>query len=262
MTTMIPMSTQFKACTQLLGECGEMWDNPPAWQEHFTAGIEHIVGGYGSVFSVNAISVDGIKTNEACTARANGALAQHVFKQFLEDGGINLMPSTPQVLAHLPRNGYFTWNEHALGGRKALHGSELYQRYLRQLDADDVLFHAVFTSPEKIICVGLLRDQRDPAYGAREHGLIAFLGDAIAERSAVSLQFNSQTGRHRLSPRQQETLDYLINGLSEKEIAREMSLNPRTVHDYVTSIYKKFGFHSRAQLMAAYIQRRFPAKPS
>jgi DNA-binding CsgD family transcriptional regulator len=55
-------------------------------------------------------------------------------------------------------------------------------------------------------------------------------------------------GRHggpALSPREQEILLLLIEGLTDKEIGAALGISPRTVTTHVTSIYNKLGVFSR-----------------
>jgi DNA-binding CsgD family transcriptional regulator len=58
-----------------------------------------------------------------------------------------------------------------------------------------------------------------------------------------------------LSPRQQQTLLYLLDGNSEKQVARRMKLSQHTVHVYVKALYRRFGVSSRAELLAMHFKR-------
>ena len=53
-----------------------------------------------------------------------------------------------------------------------------------------------------------------------------------------------------LSRRAAQTLEQLLGGASEKEIADRMGLSAHTVHQYVKTVYRSFGVRSRAELMA------------
>jgi DNA-binding CsgD family transcriptional regulator len=57
-----------------------------------------------------------------------------------------------------------------------------------------------------------------------------------------------------LTPRLRETLEYLLNGDSERHTALKMSLSVHTVHDYVKLLYAHFGVSSRTALLARWIQ--------
>ena len=61
--------------------------------------------------------------------------------------------------------------------------------------------------------------------------------------------------RHRgsidsLSPRLRETLQHLMLGDNEKQVAYKLKLSPYTIHDYVKALYKHFEVSSRAELLA------------
>lgn len=58
-----------------------------------------------------------------------------------------------------------------------------------------------------------------------------------------------------LSRRATQTLDELLGGASEKEIADRMGLSAHTVHQYVKTVYRAFGVRSRAELMARCLAR-------
>jgi DNA-binding CsgD family transcriptional regulator len=58
-----------------------------------------------------------------------------------------------------------------------------------------------------------------------------------------------------LSVRQQQTLDRLLAGDQEKQVARLLKLSKNTVHIHVKSIYRKYGVCSRPELLAVFIER-------
>ena len=61
-----------------------------------------------------------------------------------------------------------------------------------------------------------------------------------------------------LSPRQLQTLDRLLRGDSEKQIAGALKLSQATVHEYVTGLYRHFKVSSRGELMARFVGRSAP----
>jgi DNA-binding CsgD family transcriptional regulator len=56
--------------------------------------------------------------------------------------------------------------------------------------------------------------------------------------------------RRELSPRERETLDWLLRGLADKEIAGRMQLSAHTVRQYVKGVYRAFDVTGRAELLA------------
>jgi DNA-binding CsgD family transcriptional regulator len=58
-----------------------------------------------------------------------------------------------------------------------------------------------------------------------------------------------------LSPRMRQTLERLLAGDSEKEIAARLGLSRHTVHVYVKTLYRRFGVCSRGELFARFVRR-------
>jgi DNA-binding CsgD family transcriptional regulator len=72
------------------------------------------------------------------------------------------------------------------------------------------------------------------------------LGESDPRSSSVEL-----VAAPKLRRRHKETLDCLLTGATEKEIAVQLGLSVHTVHQYVKAIYRRFRVTSRAQLMAS-----------
>ena len=57
-----------------------------------------------------------------------------------------------------------------------------------------------------------------------------------------------------LAPRLRQTLEYLLAGHTERQVALKMSLSVHTVHDYVKALYVHFGVSSRGELISRWMQ--------
>jgi DNA-binding CsgD family transcriptional regulator len=57
-----------------------------------------------------------------------------------------------------------------------------------------------------------------------------------------------------LSPRQVQTLDRLLAGDSEKQIALHLGISQHTIHVYIKAIYRRFDVCSRGELFAKFVQ--------
>jgi len=58
-----------------------------------------------------------------------------------------------------------------------------------------------------------------------------------------------------LPPRRREALEFLLAGMSEKQVADAMGIRVTTAHEHVQAVYKHFGVSSRAELMAQFVRR-------
>ena len=65
----------------------------------------------------------------------------------------------------------------------------------------------------------------------------------------------SPGSRVPLSPRMRQTLERLLAGDSEKQIAARLGLSRHTVHVYVKSLYQRFDVNSRGELFAKFVRR-------
>ena len=70
----------------------------------------------------------------------------------------------------------------------------------------------------------------------------------------IAQQFVDTMESHRssqsLTDRERQTLNMIISGKTKKEIARIMSVSPKTVDKHRTSLMQKLGVHSVAELLA------------
>jgi DNA-binding NarL/FixJ family response regulator len=55
-----------------------------------------------------------------------------------------------------------------------------------------------------------------------------------------------------LTARQKEVVRRLVKGWSNKEIARDMNIEPRTVSVHLQNIYPRLGVHSRYAVIAMF----------
>jgi DNA-binding CsgD family transcriptional regulator len=76
--------------------------------------------------------------------------------------------------------------------------------------------------------------------------------DLATEKCADS---NAQTLALKLSPAQNRVLNQLLQGSTDKEIARSLSISRNTVHCHVQAILQAFAVHSRAELLACFVPK-------
>jgi len=72
---------------------------------------------------------------------------------------------------------------------------------------------------------------------------------ALTSLSRVSLRFS-------LTPREEEALQYLLQGLSSKEIANRMSISPNTVKAFLRLLMIKLGVSSRSAVVVKILMIR------
>lgn len=66
----------------------------------------------------------------------------------------------------------------------------------------------------------------------------------------------------QLTPREMDVLQLLVEGLSNKEIARRLVVSPRTVNFHLDNVYSKLGVHSRTEAVVHALQRGWVRRSS
>ncbi|CAB3658798.1 response regulator transcription factor [Achromobacter kerstersii] len=74
----------------------------------------------------------------------------------------------------------------------------------------------------------------------------------IASRERLAVTQAATERLARLSGREHEVLERIVQGMSNKEIAREFDLSPRTVETYRANVFAKLEADSLAQLIRQY----------
>jgi DNA-binding NarL/FixJ family response regulator len=61
-----------------------------------------------------------------------------------------------------------------------------------------------------------------------------------------------------LTPRMRETMNHLLKGDSEKQIATRLRLSRHTVHCYIKQIYRRYNVNSKGELFANWVNQGGP----
>src|SRR5262249_37111138 len=149
------------------------------------------------------------------------------------------------------RQGWVTMAGNQIVDEATYHASPIYLNLRKQLDCDDfVMSIRLVDEPKRPEAICIDRPHGATPFGPREVALVKLLHDEITPLIGVRLAVEEQVSRDGLSKRLRETLSLLLEGYSEKQVASELKLGVRTVHDYVTMLYEHFQVSSRAELLA------------
>lgn len=87
---------------------------------------------------------------------------------------------------------------------------------------------------------------------------MTFLLDLIAE--VPSLRVVNSRGQQLLTPREEQVVALVAEGLSNREVARELRLSEHTVKKYVFRIFDKLGISSRVELVLYAVNNGAPLR--
>jgi DNA-binding NarL/FixJ family response regulator len=97
----------------------------------------------------------------------------------------------------------------------------------------------------RMLCKCLLRVAAGQIWASS--GQLNYLIDLISE--VPSLRVLNATGRPLLTPREEQVVALVAEGLGNRQIARELNLSEHTIKKYMFRIFEKLGISTRVELV-------------
>lgn len=258
---------------RLVREVCDRWDDPPAWREHLLNGACRILDGttatmiaeYGGFEQNGAFGrlavIAAVGVPEELRSFVQPAVSGFDLRTYGDDSSA-LMPGISALYEHIVRQGWVTAQRSQLTEDAAYPAGSHYHRFREAINADDyVVSIRLVGLPRRAEAINVDRPRGAARFGPREVALMKLLHDEIAPLIGVRLATEQHVCRDGLSRRLRQTLSLLLDGRSEKEVARALRLHPRTVHQYVTTLYSHFCVSSRAELLAYFVRREPSCRP-
>jgi len=131
----------------------------------------------------------------------------------------------------------------------------------------DILMLTIFDEEETIfesICAGasgyILKNVRtvELIKSIKEIPKGAPMSPTIARRVLEMLRGERPASRNdfQLTPRETDILQWLVKGMSFKQIGMELFISPLTVHSHIKRIYEKLHVHSKSEAVAKVMKTR------
>lgn len=134
--------------------------------------------------------------------------------------------------------------------------SEYYQLCYRDVGYEDAIWAGFPINQDVEVYFGVLRDVGHPRFSAAERDTVAYALRGIKWfHRQLMLGHGLLVASIPLSPAERKVLQLLLTEASEKEIAEQLGLAVSTTHQYVTSIFRKYGVNGRAGLMSLWLNR-------
>ena len=253
------------ACVvRLVLEVCDLWDDPRAWRECLLLGAcQLLCGNVGSMHAVHfhenrqdvqTLAVVGLPAALAATVHSS---TEYVTGRKHVDIATNVMPGFDKLYEEFARLGCATACRKELTDDATFYAAPMYTKFRQPLDCDDyVVSLRKVDIPERAEIIDIDRPHGASPFGPREVTLLKLLHDEIAPLVGLRLSTEAHLSRDGLSRRLNETLSLLLDGSSEKEAAMKLGISPRTLHEYVSTLYKHFSVTSRAELLAYFIRHR------
>jgi DNA-binding CsgD family transcriptional regulator len=128
--------------------------------------------------------------------------------------------------------------------RKEWDGSAWINEYVRPARVDHFVGSVRLLGRAECMGFGFMRAAGDRPFSEEDREVLHLV------HLGVGRFFPAPSPRTLLAPRVRDTLDVLLSGATDKEIAAKLRISPHTVRQYVKSILRAYGVSSRAQLIA------------
>jgi DNA-binding CsgD family transcriptional regulator len=247
------------AIHQLVGECRDLGADAEAWQRHLINEVRRRLGCQMGGVVETVPTLDGMKSDFA-THREIGLTDRE--KQL----AIELLTSGefPQDMFCLRLSRTFTRGRPTqltrqrqdLIGDSEWFRCETFESHRLTGASDIVMSLLQIQGTDRAFCMGFTRGIGERALNGREAQVVGLIGQLLQPHLGRGLALAGEPGIATLSSRRRQVLAGLLDGLTEKEIARELTLSVPTVHEYVMGIYRHFRIGSRAELLAQFLRRQ------
>ena len=259
-------ASEISGILRIVREVCDRWDDPRVWREHLLRGACTLLNGnVGTIFEVGEptvpgkygdirpVAIFGLPAPKAELVHTAATTVSHQEPQEISD---TFIPGHAKLVAEFEKHSWVTTSRDKLTDIAVDHASPVYQNLRRHADCDDYVCSMRFVDiPRRIEMFNVDRPHGEAPFGPREIQLLKILHDEIAPLIGVRLATEEHFCRDGLSKQLRETLSLLLDGKSEKEVADALDLRPKTIHEYVTSIYRHFNVSSRAELLAYFVHR-------
>lgn len=243
-----------RALFRLVGELRELGSQPLLWRRHLVDSLAALCGARATmageaIFELGARGRGGIRILQHEThgvAPSDGV----AFKDNVcwnTHGRSRPADVEDIVWSRLYRSPVLAARRELVDDRE-WYRSEIANDFFRPFDCDDYI-KSIVPLPNLRVHVHLkaFRAWNDHPFEDRERLLIELLNEELTREWTRA----GPDGGPALSPRLRQVLTLLSAGASEKEVAAGLSISTGTVHNYVKTLYRAFGVHSRPQLLVA-----------
>jgi DNA-binding CsgD family transcriptional regulator len=240
---------------RLIGDCRDLGGDSSAWRLHAFEGVMRLVGGRVTVggelrwpqYRGPITVVQALDTGFEPGERA-------IFAEFIRAQEVNQNPMAIPLAGLSGR--LRTRTRRQLVDDPSWYGSDCFDRYHRPAGVDHCtisLCDLPAAGTTSLISLHRVPGERD--FSGRERRLLHLFHGELGRLVGTALVAAGAGDRAGLSRRLRQTLDCLLEGDCEKQVAARLELSVTTVHQYVTALYRHFGVASRAELMARFIRR-------
>ncbi len=247
---------EIRSVWRLLGECRELGADSQAWSQHFVEGMCQLLRSQIGICHETMLTRTGAMEplSSADTGWATAADREyfvHMLRNLEE-----MESSHRQVVSILLKKA--TCRRDEVVRDIEYYRSSLYQDYFRPTRLDPYLVCGKLTLGGEFHYGCFQRALGDRPFGEWEKMVLQLAHEELVPLIGTALASVHEPRLADLTPRQRQTLAYLLEGDSEKQVAARLDIGVATVHTYVKALYRHYHVAGRAELLAWFLRRAYP----
>jgi len=211
---------------RLIGDCRDLGSDPVLWHGRMLEGLARLIGAAAATGGEGRWKrPGGLPQPLSAFSAGLDAEGQRRYQEYMQD---NEAPHDPtmKALSEIPG-----W---------------LVVRKRTEVVPNDQWYRSA---------IGLYRSLGERDFSDRDRRFLRFFHDELGRLIGNCLASVFDPDPLQLPRREKETLACLLEGDSEKQVAARLGVSSLTAHQYVKSLYSRFGVHSRAELLAYFLRR-------
>jgi DNA-binding CsgD family transcriptional regulator len=239
---------------RLIGDCRDLGSDPVLWQVRMFEGLCGLIGAPAATGGEGLVRPDGAIAPLSSLHSGFDTHAAGLLDGYMRDHGPAVDPFIQALQAMQERR--VTRTRRQTVPDAAYYRSMVFQKHLRMAGVHHRLVSMYRTGEGAISVIHFHRSAGERDFTARQVAMLGFFHEEIGRLIGRALVSAAEPGPENLSRRLRQTLACLVEGDTEKQVAARLGISQATAHQYVTSLYRRFGVRSRGQLLAHVIRRR------
>ncbi len=241
---------------RLVGECRELGADAFLWRRHLLDGMDRLLGDLLGIIGAGRFPLPA-RTIQPSLVVDHGWDCESSRRRWLEymaRVGPKADPNMNRFLEDFEPPHRTAFRRQIISDTDH-YGSAYYHDYLVPLHLDDSLCSFHETADGHFDTVVAHRRLGDRPWTERDLKVLDLLHRELVPMIGYELAGSDSHDPVPLSPRLEQTLSAMVEGLSEKEVADRLGLSPHTMHQYVKALYRRYRVRSRPELLALWILR-------
>lgn len=249
--------SEVRALYRLLGECRDLGADVSAWRRHMLEGLCRLVAaqtGTGGEFRPARPGRPAeIVSFQDVGWPSPGAKARYV--ELISNPEWASIQLAVRRFEQVPSRRATRSRQQLIRDRE-WYRSVFFNEWVKPADLDDGLLSR-YTLPGGLLVhqLALSRLLGDRKFGEHECRLVHLFHQELCPQLGRGLASGVEPSLSRLPRRLRQTLEALLEGDSEKQVALRLGISKATAHEYVVQLYRYFDVSSRGELLAYFLRR-------